>query len=110
MYASVRVYRARPENVKELNRRVNEEFVPLVSKLPGYVSYFGIDQGDGKWASISVFQSEDAAKASNKTAAEWVQKRVKPLIESGPDTTTGVVAVGGSAQQSVRVEESARTH
>lgn len=110
MYASVRVYRARPENVAELNRRVNDEFVPLVSKLPGYVAYFGIDQGDGSWASVSIFQSEEAANASNKTAADWVQRRVKPMIVSGPDTTTGNVAVAGPMQQSVLTEQTVHTH
>ncbi len=110
MYASVRVYRAKKENIDELNRRVKEEFVPLVSKLPGYVSYFWIDQGDGKWASISVFQTAEAARSSNKVAAEFVQKRVRPLIESGPDTTTGIVAVAGAGQQEVMAEQAAQAH
>jgi heme-degrading monooxygenase HmoA len=110
MYISVRVYRAKREGVSELNRRVQEEFVPLVSRLPGFVSYFGVDQGDGKWASISVFQTEDAVRASNKAAAEWVEKRARPLIESGPDTTTGTVAVTGTGQRDVLIEQPPRTH
>ena len=111
MYASIRGYRVKRNRLKELDRIVSEEFVPLVSKLPGFVAYFGIDQGDGKWASISIFSSEEAAKASNKTAAEFVQKRVMPLIESGPELTTGIVAaIGPSAHGEAAFEEPAQPH
>ncbi len=98
MYAAIRVYRYRAEKREELDRRVQSEFVPLVSKLPGYVAYFGVDQGDGKWASISVFQSKEVAAASNRTAADWVQKRLQGMMESGPDITMGEVVASGTSK------------
>lgn len=110
MYASIRKYRVKRDKVKELDRIVSEEFVPLVSKLPGYVAYFGVDQGDGNWASISIFNSEEAAKASNKSAADFVQKRVKPLIESGPEVMTGTVAAVGPTARGASFEEAVQTH
>jgi len=108
MYATIRVYRVKGDKSKELDQIVTEDFLPIVSHLPGYVAYFAIDQGDGKWASMSFFTSEADAKASTKAAREF-QWCVRSLIESGPDITTGVIAaVGPSKFGAAGLEEPAQ--
>ena len=56
MYASVRRYETDPGSVDELMRRVEEGFVPIISKAPGFVAYYALDAGDGVVASITVFE------------------------------------------------------
>ena len=44
-YLTVRRYDG-VTNSKEAARRVQEEFIPLISKLPGFISYYWVDEGD----------------------------------------------------------------
>jgi hypothetical protein len=47
MHASIRKYKIDTDSVVALAVRVEDGFVPIISKLPGFVSYMIIDAGDG---------------------------------------------------------------
>ena len=90
MYASVRRYKTKSS--AEFTRRVQEEFVPLISKVRGFVAYYGIEAGADVWASVSVFDTQAGAEESNRVAAEWVKKTAASLVGQ-PDVTAGNVVV-----------------
>ena len=81
MYAAIRHYRVRGVSTEEIAAGVHSEFLPLISKLPGFVDYHFVDAGDDASISISVFQSKDAEAESNRIAAEWVAKRFPGKVE-----------------------------
>jgi hypothetical protein len=99
MYATVRQY----DNVSEpteLNRRLNEEFVPVLQALPGFVAYFWIDVGEagGRMCSVSVFETRESAEASNEAALEWIAANpglvpTATLVEAGPVVAHGAMPV-----------------
>ena len=72
MYATIRRYKAKATS--DMTRKVNEIFVPQLSKLPGFIAFYAIDSGTGELASVSVFETKSAAEESNKAAAEWIKK------------------------------------
>jgi hypothetical protein len=78
-------------NPREAAKRVNEGFVPLVSKLPGFVAYFWLDGGGGVMVSTSVFKDQAGAQESNKKAADWVRQNLAPLLPNPPQITAGEV-------------------
>ena len=45
--------------------------------------------GDGILATITVFESEEAAAASTAAAATWVQENMPNLVPSPPRVTSG---------------------
>src|SRR4051812_6079291 len=63
LYAAVRRYEG-VTNSAEVSRRVNDGFLPLVSKLPGFVAYYLVDAGGGVVVSTGVFESQAAAEES----------------------------------------------
>ena len=93
MYASVRRYKMEPGSVEELMRRVEEGFVPIISKGPGFVAYYVLDAGDGVVASISVFEDQAGAEESNRMAADWVKENLASLLPNPPEVTAGEVMV-----------------
>jgi hypothetical protein len=93
MFASVRKYKVIPSQLSEFNRQVNDGFVPIVSKAPGFVSYHGVDAGNGDWASISIFESQAGADESNRQAASFVAEHLAALIEGQPEIVAGHLAV-----------------
>jgi hypothetical protein len=92
MFAAIRRYETNPDSVKELIQRINTEFLPLVSKSPGFISYLVVDSGKGVITSISMFETEAGAQDSTTQAANWV-KSIKGLLPNPPQVTAGNIVV-----------------
>ena len=90
MYATTRRYEGVTDPV-EAGRRVNEGFVPLISKMPGFVAYYWADAGGGVMVSTSVFQDRAGVEESNRQAADWVRQNMAPLLPNPPQITAGEV-------------------
>ena len=84
MYAAIRRYQIDPRAAELVIRRVNEDFVPLISQAPGFVAYYTLDAGDGALVSISIFEERAEAEASSRLAADWVSRKLGPLLRSRP--------------------------
>ena len=97
MYASIRRYKTSPGAAAELARRVNQGFVPIISKAPGFVAYYVVDAGNDVVASVSVFQDQAGAEESNRMAADWVKENIVSLVSGSPEITAGAVTVHKTA-------------
>ena len=95
MYTVIRTYTT--SDSAELTRRVQDEFVPIIRDIPGFVGYYVVDAGDGKIASITVGQDRAAVEQSTARAADWVKERLASLITSGPDVLMGDTTVSETA-------------
>lgn len=93
MHASIRKYRINTQAVADLVVRVEDRFVPIISKVPGFVSYMVVDAGNGVVASVSIFDSEEAAEQSNNAAAAWVRENLSDVIAEPPEVTAGEIAL-----------------
>ena len=92
MYAVIRQYHTDPDSVDEVARRVNEEFVPLISDMQGFVAYFALNAGQGEFGTVSVFEDQDSAEESNRVAEEWVQQNLSSLLPNPQFAAGEVVA------------------
>lgn len=95
MYMSIRKYNVKSSD--ELTKKVKEKFMPLISKAPGFISYYGISINDTTWASVSIFQSDAQVEESNKIAAEWIKQDALDLVWSPPEIIAGDVGCHISA-------------
>ena len=89
-YLTVRRYDGVTDS-KEAARRVKEEFIPMISKLPGFISYYWVDEADGVMVSVSVYETREAEEESNRIAADFVKKHIAPLLPNPPQITAGQV-------------------
>lgn len=98
-YAVIRRYvLAEGASMDELVRRVETGFVPIVSGVPGFVSYTLIVPATGPvHASISVFRDKAGADESTRRAASWVQANVSSLVQGPPEVTAGLVRIRATA-------------
>jgi hypothetical protein len=97
MYASIRRYKTNPGAAGEISRRVNQGFVPIISKAPGFVAYYVVDAGNDVAASVTVLQDQAGAEESNRMAADWVKKNIASLFSGPPEITAGAVTVHKTA-------------
>jgi hypothetical protein len=91
MYAAIRRYHMDPDSVEEVARRVNEEFVDILSDMPGFVAYFALNAGQGEIGSVSVFEDQQSAEESNSRAEVWVRQNLSDLLPTPPEFAAGEV-------------------
>ena len=91
MYTVIRRYQGVVDTT-EVARRAVEEFGPTLRDQPGFQGYWVVDGGDGVLATITVFDTEDAAAASTSAAATWVQENLPTLVPNPPRVTAGETA------------------
>lgn len=91
MFTSIRHYKVSQPG--EFTKKVNEGFVPIISSAPGFVSYYGIDEGSGNWSSVSIFKTKEEAEHSNELASDFVKTHLQSLIVGSPQITTGELVV-----------------
>ena len=88
-YLTVRRYEGVPDS-KQAASRV-QEFIPLISKIPGFISYYLVDEGDGVTVSVSVFATREAEEESNRLAADFIKQHLARLLPNPPQITAGQV-------------------
>jgi heme-degrading monooxygenase HmoA len=91
MHTVIRRYQG-VRDTAEVARRAVEEFAPQLRDQPGFQGYWVVDAGDGVLATISAFDTEEAAAASSAAAASWVQQNVGPLVPNPPQLTSGATS------------------
>ena len=90
MYVAVRRYEGVTDSQK-VAQLVDEGFIPLISEMPGFVTYYFVDAGDGVMVSTSVFEHKDAEEQSNFRAGQFVAENLAPLLPNPPQVTAGEV-------------------
>lgn len=93
MFAVIRRYNTHEGSAEKIEQRVRDGFVPLVSKLPGFVSYDVVRSSDGSLVSMSIFESRAAADDSSRLASDWVRENLSSLIRTAPVILSGDVIV-----------------
>ena len=95
MFAAIRYYQADPPSIDEVVRRVQEDFVPLIRDMQGFVSYFILvpSEREEDIVSVSVFEDQQSAEESNRKAAEWVVQNLGELLRPSPEFASGQVVV-----------------
>jgi heme-degrading monooxygenase HmoA len=91
MYVTVRRYKIAPGSTAELKRRIQQEFLPIISKVPGFIEYFWMSAGENEMFSVNVFQDRAGADESVKAAANYVRKNLTSLLPNPPEVISGEV-------------------
>jgi hypothetical protein len=76
---------------QKVARLVEEDFLPIISEMAGFVAYYCVDAGDGVMVSTSVFEHKDAEEQSTFRAGEFVVEDLGQLAPNPPQVTAGEV-------------------
>ncbi len=91
MYLVIRRYDDVRGSIEELEKRLAEGFLPILSRANGFLDYYNFATKDGSLISISVFKDEKGATESTSLAAYWVQQHLAGFITQPPKITSGEV-------------------
>jgi hypothetical protein len=91
MHATIRRYDGVDQNrTDELTRKVNENLVPKLEKLPGFKGYFLVEDTNGVFTSLGLFETPEQGKESSKFVATWIRdEKLDSIIPNEPKITSG---------------------
>jgi hypothetical protein len=79
MYVTLRRYGGVTDPT-EAGRRVNEAFLAIIRKVPGFVAYYFVDSGGGVAISPGIFENQSGAEESNKRAADYAREKTNQKL------------------------------
>ncbi len=91
MYAAIRKYSIKPQFMSEVMQRIQEDFLHIISRQPGFTAYYALRVGNNEVLTISVFETQAAAEGSTPLGFEWVKQNLAGFIQGVPETTVGWV-------------------
>ena len=65
MFAVIRHYHFDKSDSAEIDRLIEEQFVPIIRNAQGFVRYYWLDTGAGEGASCGVFEDKAGADESS---------------------------------------------
>jgi hypothetical protein len=93
MYTSIRRYKIALNVIDDVTQQVQSGFLPLISRMPGFVEYYWVNAGNGFMVSVSVFQDRASAEESTRMAADYVRQFLSALVRNPPDVTEGEIVI-----------------
>jgi hypothetical protein len=104
MHATVRRYEGvDTSRTDELTKKVNENLIPKLSKLPGFDGYFLIEADNGVMTSIDLFDTSAHADESTRLASSWVRdEKLESALPNAPKITFGEVIAQRKTTGAVR--------
>ena len=91
MFAVIRHYHFDKKDSAEIDRLIEQEFVPLIRKAKGFERYYWLDTGEGEGASFGVFRDKEGADESVRLAAEFVRTKMAQLLRQKPEIVEGPI-------------------
>lgn len=93
MYAVVRVYR-HLRDFDRVTHLVATDLVPILREVSGFRGYYAIRCGESAGVSLTLFESEAAARTGHEKGAAWVRAHLADLYgDHQPEMMTGEVLV-----------------
>jgi len=91
MFAVIRHYHFDKKDSAEIDRLIQNQFVPIISKAQGFVRYYWLDTGAGEGASFGVFKDKAGADESERLAADFVRTKMAALLRQKPEVIEGPI-------------------
>jgi hypothetical protein len=73
MHTTIRQYDVQRGRMSDALKSIQDEFMPLVTAIPGFVAYEALDAGD-RMVTISTFDSKEGAEESTRRAAKFLEE------------------------------------
>lgn len=82
---------AEPRQGRQVQKKVNEDFLLVIREVSGFRAYYVLDAGAGRIASVGVFDDRAGAEESIKMATDTLRQNMARLAPNRPEVLEGEV-------------------
>jgi hypothetical protein len=91
MIMTMRHHRVPANQLAEVTRRVDTDWIETVRRLPGFVSAYAVRLGDEDLTFVTAFVDETTAEKGKEASVAWVSQRLMDLDVESQDSVDGEV-------------------
>lgn len=104
LFATLRIFDGLRGAMPDITRRVSEELIPVMKQQNGFLGYcyFLTDQDTSRGASVSFWQSRDAAMAGTEQVMATITTKLRDMLPNPPKRVAGqamILAMAPSPQR-----------
>ena len=99
MHAMIRRYRVRLGTVPQAARHAERGFLPLLRRIPGFVSCQLVDAGNDILTCMALFETEQGAADAVRASREWFRDEWSSFRPVPPEVTFGEVLARATADR-----------
>jgi heme-degrading monooxygenase HmoA len=92
MFATIRVYAGNTELIDALVEH-ESDVKRLITEIDGFKSYYLLRTADGGAASVSIYETQAGASASDGAARRWIAENLPDLNVAPPQVSAGDVVI-----------------
>jgi hypothetical protein len=74
MHVAIRRYTSDPEIFRDLQERLESDFVPHLKHIDGFISYYAIPTGPDTLSTVSVFETKEGERESTELATNFIKR------------------------------------
>jgi hypothetical protein len=98
MYAVIRRYASKQpgltkDNLKQLQQRIDHDFVPMLHDVPGFHGYYAMNVNDRELVTISICEAKAGVTETTRRAADFVKKDPLKDALGTPEVVEGELIV-----------------
>ncbi len=79
MHVAVRRYTADPIIFTTLKSRLEDDFVPKLKQIAGFVAYYAVKTGPEALCTVSIFETQEGERASTLLSGEFVAQNYSTI-------------------------------
>ena len=79
MHVAVRRYTSDPAIFNTLKGKLEDDFIPKLKQLPGFVAYYAVKTGPDSLCTVSVFETQDGERESTRLSGEFVAQNYSTI-------------------------------
>ncbi len=98
LYTMIRRY-SLVEPTAKVRRALQQGYTDAACKAQGFVAYLTVEDEDGDFATVAVFDSQDALEAFAKQEATWISQNLGNLLPAPEEVTSGDTYLHAVAQK-----------
>lgn len=92
MYAAIRMGTLPAQTIATFVKQATDTFAPILTALPGFVDYYIVRVGTEGVVSVSIFETQETAQASNTTFVAWAkEQQILSQFQGQPELMEGAV-------------------
>ena len=99
MFLAIRKYRKVEGDRNQIADTIRTGFVPLISKIDGFIDYYCVYTDDGDLLSVNVYRDKKGAEESVRAAATWVEQNLSKHLPEAPEVIAGDVFAQGHSEK-----------
>src|SRR5216683_3107762 len=97
MHTTIRRYRVKLNQADKAIRLTEQELVPIISRVRGFVSYQAVEIGTQAIVSIGVYRDRAGAEEADAATEHWSESHLASFLEGPPKVTLGKVRISLAA-------------